>query len=248
MRRRFERIIFIDDKVFYVPSVKRDFHTEFGFVKSEDLKKVNCITETNTGKKVYIIKPNTRDLFEKLIRGPQIITLKDVGRIIAETGINKKSFVVEAGTGSGALAISLALIAKKVVSYEIRKEFYEIALRNKEMFEDLLSLKNLVIKNKSVGEMKEKNVDVVVFDLPQPWDFITKAKSALKVGGFLVTYLPNITQVLRFREESNNVEGLKHVKTVEILSREWIVDGRRVRPKNQMLGHTAFISFYRRLV
>ncbi len=257
MKKEFERILINKDKegkVFYVPTITKDFHTQFGFVKKEDLKKKRGVVKSNLGVEFFIMEPSVVDLFKKIRRGPQIINFKDIGLIIAETGINKRSVVVDAGTGSGFLAINLALRAKKVVSYEVRKDFYDVALENKEMFEKVFDLKNLVLKNKSIEDIQERNVDVIILDLPEPWLFIKKITPSLRIGGFLVTYLPTITQVMRLKQEVENMERnmvknkLQHLKTTELIERDWFVDGRRVRPKNNILGHTAFISFYRRLL
>ncbi len=51
-----------------------------------------------------------RDFLRKAKRGPQIIPPKDFGMIVAETGCGKDWKVVDAGTGSGFLAMMLANI------------------------------------------------------------------------------------------------------------------------------------------
>jgi tRNA(1-methyladenosine) methyltransferase and related methyltransferases len=65
--------------------------------------------------------------YRKLKRGPQVILPKDIGIIIAYSGIGKESRCVDAGTGSGWLAVSLARLCKEVVSYELREDFIKIA-------------------------------------------------------------------------------------------------------------------------
>jgi len=40
--------------------------------------------------------------------------------------------------------------------------------------------------------------------------------------------------------------GMIHVKTLEIIERSWQVDEQRCRPDFQSLGHTGFLSFFRR--
>ncbi|MEM2121335.1 MAG: methyltransferase domain-containing protein [Candidatus Woesearchaeota archaeon] len=239
-----ERILYSENRVFYVPSIENDFHTQYGYIKKSDLKKRSGIVKTNLGKKFFIMPPSYRDLFERLLRGPQIITIKDISIIAFETGINKNSVVVDAGTGSGALAIMLSLISKRVISYEIRKEFYNIALKNKQLF----GLKNLILKNKDLKQISEKNVDVIVLDMPQPWDYLEECISALKIGGYLVTYLPNVNQVMKNIEEQSKFKNLIHVKTLEVLSREWLVNEKQSRPKTEMLGHTGFITISRRII
>ncbi len=245
----YDKILINEKKKFFVKDASRDFHTQFGFISKEDLGKDEGLVRTNRGEEFFILNPAYKDLWSRLKRGPQTIRLKDIGIIITELGINKKSFILDAGTGSGSLALILATIAKKVVSYEKREEFFKIAEENKKMFK----LKNLTIKNKDVLSANEKNIDAVTLDLPEPFNVIKHLTPRIKVGAFISTYLPQIDQVkelVKKIEDYNklNKEKLLYLKTVEILEREWIVDNKRLRPKNIMLGHTAFISFFRRVL
>ena len=57
-------------------------------------------------------KDRLPDVLRKLTRGPQIITLKDAGIISAYTGISSGDLVVDAGSGSGFLAIYLGNLVK----------------------------------------------------------------------------------------------------------------------------------------
>ena len=68
--------------------------------------------------------------YRRLKRGPQVMLPKDIGMVIAYTGITKESKCVDAGTGSGWLAVSLARVAKEVTSYETREEFMKLAQKN----------------------------------------------------------------------------------------------------------------------
>ena len=233
-------------KKFYVRDMDKDFHTQYGFVKKEDLKKIKdeTVLKTNTHKEFAIFSPFFADLYRKIKRDAQIIPLKDVGLIIAETGINKNSKIIDAGSGSGALAFFLAHLCKEVVTYEIREDFIEIVKKNIEF----LGLKNIKIKNKDVySGIDEKDIDLVVLDLPEPWKAITNAKKALKVGGFLVSYSPSIPQTMDFVNEIHKNTNFVHVKTSEIIEREWEVEERKVRPKSRGIGHSGFISFCRRI-
>jgi len=227
---------------FLIKDINKDYHTKHGYFKKEDLKKTKI--KSNTGKEFSVFDPYFVDLYRKIKRDAQIIPLKDIGLIVAETGINKNSKVVDAGAGSGALCCFFANIVKEVVTYEIREDFIEIVKKNIEF----LKLKNIKIKNKNVYDgIDEKDVDLVMLDLPEPWKAINAAKKALKVGGFLVSYSPSIPQTVDFVNEINKDKDFVHVKTSEILEREWEIDGRKVRPRSQQIGHSGFISFVRRI-
>ena len=113
---------------FFAKSVEEDLHTQYGFIKKDDMNKSKegDLLKSNTGKEFFIYTPSFIDLYRKLKRDAQIIPLKDIGFIIAETGINKETKILDAGSGSGALACFLASIAKEVITYEIRDDFIEI--------------------------------------------------------------------------------------------------------------------------
>ena len=88
---------------------------------------------------------------------------------------------------------------------------------------------------------------MVILDLPEPWLAIPSAKKALKVGGFLVSYSPSVPQMMDFVNAINKDENFTHIKASEIIEREWEIDGRKVRPRSQQIGHSGFISFARRI-
>ncbi|MEA3429925.1 MAG: methyltransferase domain-containing protein [Nanoarchaeota archaeon] len=226
-----------DNKMFFVRDTSKDYHTHFGIVSKSDLEKEGII-KTNTDKELSIFTPTRADLQKKIKRGAAIVLPKDAGYIIAETGLNKESMVLDAGAGSGALAITLSNTAKHVYTYENNDKHYKIAKFN---IEDL-EIKNITIENKDLKEAKEK-VDLITLDLPQPWDYLDVIELCLKPAGFVVTYLPTTSQV----QEMVKISGLRHIKTIELLEREWHIDGRRVRPKSQMIAHTAFLSFFRKI-
>lgn len=242
-----KRVLVADDgKRFYVRKLDEDFHTQFGFVSKSVLAKAKAgdVVKTNTGKEFFVFEPSFIDVYGRIKRAPQIIPRKDVAAIIAETGIGKSSVIVDAGTGSGALALFLANIAKEVVTYEIREDFAKVSAENVAT----LGLRNITIKNKSVYDgIDEKHVDVVTLDLPEPWKAVEPAAKALKVGGFIVSYSPTIPQVSDFIAAAGKNKSLVHLKTIEIIEREWEFNDRVVRPLTQQIGHSGFLTFVRKI-
>lgn len=231
---------------FYAKDLGQDLHTQYGYVKKEELKKAEegSLLKSNTNKEFFVFNPSFIDLYRKIKRDAQIIPLKDIGLIIAETGINKSSKVLDAGSGSGALACFLAGIAKEVVTYEIREDFIEIVKSNVEF----LKLKNIKIKNKNIyNEIDDKNIDVIILDLPEPWNAIENCAKALNPGGFLVSYSPSVPQVADFVNALRKNERFVYLKSIEITEREWEVEERKVRPKSKGLGHSGFLSFARKV-
>lgn len=221
-----------------------DLHTNYGLVKAEDIKNAKPGTPitSNKGTEFFVMDADFIDMYAKIKRMPQIIPRKDIGLIITETGITKDSIIIESGSGSGATGCLLAKLCKKVYSYEIREDFFKVVQKNVEMLE----IKNMIVKNRDAKlGYDEKNADVIILDLPEPWELIESVKKSLKIGGFLVNYSPTIPQVMDFMQSLP--EGFTHLKTSEIIEREWEINGRKVRPLSQQIGHSGFLSFVRRI-
>jgi tRNA (adenine57-N1/adenine58-N1)-methyltransferase len=186
------------------------------------------------------------DVLKKLKRGPQIITLKDAAIISAFTGMSPGDLVVDAGSGSGFLAIYMGNLVRpegKVISYERRPDFANLAKGNvkKAGLDDYVR-----IKEKDIYEgIDEDGVDVITLDLPEPWNAVANSKRALKDGGFLVSYVPTVEQVRRFASQCER-SGLRHVKTVECGVREMVLRERGTRPQIKGIMHTGYITFIRK--
>lgn len=179
------------------------------------------------------------DHYKKLKRGPQVILPKDIGIIIAYSGINKGSVCVDGGTGSGWLAVSLARIAKKVTSYDIRDDFLKIAEKNKENEK----LDNLILKRKDITKgISERNVDLVTLDIPNSEKALKHARKALKENGFVCGYLPHTEQVREFVRQLNK-NKFRNINTMEVILRDMLVREEGTRPSTKGVWHTAYLVF-----
>jgi tRNA (adenine57-N1/adenine58-N1)-methyltransferase catalytic subunit len=180
--------------------------------------------------------------YRRLKRGPQVILPKDIGIIISYTGIDKNSVCVDAGAGSGWLALSLARFCKRVYSYDVREDFIALAEKNKLIW----NLENVTFKNKDVTKkIDEKDVDLVTLDMPSSEKALKNAKGALKQNGYVVGYLPHTEQVQKFVSKLNKL-GFTDVHTVETIVREMLVREQGTRPATMGLLHTAYLVFARK--
>jgi tRNA (adenine57-N1/adenine58-N1)-methyltransferase catalytic subunit len=226
----------------------KEFHTDFGFITEEDIvgSKAGDVLKTHLGREFKVIKPNVNDYIELMERKCSIILPKDIGIIVAKTGLGSGFRVLDAGTGAGATALHFGNIVGEegeVYSYEIREDFAEIAERNIKGF----GLENVQVKCADVTKgIEEKNLDLIFLDLPKPWDIAEPAKEALKVGGYIATYTPFVEQVQILQRVLKKV-GLSEVESFECIFRGIEVTNKGTRPKTRMAGHTGYLTFARKI-
>jgi tRNA (adenine57-N1/adenine58-N1)-methyltransferase len=225
-----------------------EFHTNFGFIKKEDMEqgKPGDILKTHLGHEFKVLKANINDYIDLMERKCSIILPKDIGIITAYTGMGSGDKVIDAGTGAGATALHFGnIVGEKgsVYSYEIREDFTEIAKRNVTNF----GLENVYINCKDITEgINEDNVDVIFLDLPKPWDVVEYAKDALKTGGYIAAYTPYIEQVQILHKVLKKFE-FSNLNTIECILREIEVKAKGTRPKTRAVGHTGYLTFARNL-
>ena len=178
-------------------------------------------------------------IYRKLKRGPQVILPKDIGIIISYSGIGKESVCVDAGTGSGWLALSMARICRHVYSYDLRDDFISIAEKNQR----ILGVDNITFRKKDIFDgIDEEEIDLVTLDLPNSEKALPGAKKALKAGGIVVGYLPHTEQVRNFSMALKDM-GFPEPYTVETIVRDILVREEGVRPSTKGIWHTAYLTF-----
>jgi len=235
---KIQKVLFRNGKKYYWSS--GDLHTDAGMVEEKDLRVAEKIVIAKSGKELAVMPANFKDNIAKATRGPQSLLEKDIGLILAHTALDNTQTVVEAGTGSGLLTAYLAKWAKKVISYDLNPENQALAQKNLQV----LNITNVELKQGDIAKMQEKEIDVVILDLPEPEQAEKAVHMALKQGGYVVIYVPSIVQVMAATEAYQKEFLIE--KTVELLEREWYVEQKKVRPKSDIQGHTAFMIFARK--
>jgi tRNA (adenine57-N1/adenine58-N1)-methyltransferase len=199
------------------------------------------------GKTYVLLEASLLDILASIKRGPQWIMSKDSAQILVGCGLRPGKRVLEIGTGSGALTIVLAYYVGsegKVVTYENNVKNAKLASKNirRAGLADVVDVK---VEDAIDCDM-EKEFDAVVMDIPQPWDLLETAGRALKVSGHVCAYVPTMNQVestIRALRES----GYVGTRAVENLQREIVVGKGGTRPSFEMLGHTGYLCFGRKL-
>jgi tRNA (adenine57-N1/adenine58-N1)-methyltransferase catalytic subunit len=187
-------------------------------------------------------------------RGAAIIYPKDAAQILGMADIFPGAIVVEAGVGSGALALWLLRAigtAGTLHSFERRQEFADIAQANAEAFLGAVPSNWSVVVGDFVDALPSAvaggSVDRVVLDMLAPWECIDAAAAALTPGGVLLCYVATVTQLSRTAEAIRATGQFTAPDSAETMVRTWHVEGLAVRPDHRMIGHTGFLIATRRL-
>jgi len=243
-----------DDLVYVYLDEKRKFlvqmvtgmqlQSDLGNVQMDEMigRPFGSSGKTHLGHAYYCLKPSTADLMFKVKRLTTIVYPKDLGYLILETAIGPGSYVIEIGTGSGALTLVLAkLIAPdgRVFSYDRRQEFIDNARKNVQRagFSENVDYICCDVAHEGFGS---RSVDALFVDVPEPWDIVPHAADVLKGGHHLVSWSPNIEQVKRTVEALKG-NGFIRIQVSEITEREMLVRERGVRPRERGITHTAYL-------
>lgn len=203
----------------------------------------------SSGETFLILRPTYADLVPHLPRTAQVIYPKDTGPLIIWGDVFPGATVIEGGVGAGALTIALLRAIGphgRLLSYEIRDDFADLAQRNVAAF--FGAAPNWTLKRRNLYEgFDETAADRMFLDLPEPGRALQVAARALRPGGVLVGYVPTALQLKDTVDALQAHTEFGQIESFETLLRHWQVKGLSVRPLNRMVAHSAFIIIARRL-
>ncbi len=226
---------------------EKELQTHRGIIKHAELIGLTWGSKimSHLGSPYLVLQPSLADLLIDIKRVTQIMYPKDIGFILLTMGIGPGVQVIEAGSGSGSLTTALAFTVGptgKVYSYEYRQEMQHLAQKNiaRVGLSDRVEFK---LRDIAAG-FDEENVDAVFLDVPNPYDFISQARKALKPGGFFGSILPTTNQVSKLLIALHR-ENFSFVEVCEIMLRYYKTSPERLRPTDRMVAHTGYLIFAR---
>jgi len=217
-----------------------------GVVNTDNLAQAETST-TIAGKKYLIMEPSLPDILASIKRGPQWIMPKDSTQILFNCSIGPGKKVLEIGTGTGALTIVMAHYVSqsgKIVTYEMVEKHFKIAEKNIK----LASMENIVEMRLADGATcnDKDEYDAVTMDMPEPWGILEQMTQVLKPGGYICAYLPTMNQVEKIVKAMRDA-GYIETHVFENIQRELVVGKGGTRPSFDMLGHTGYLCFGRKV-
>ncbi|WP_431798540.1 tRNA (adenine-N1)-methyltransferase [Microbacterium kunmingense] len=233
-----------------------ELHTHHGVLAHRDIIGIpdGSVVVGSGGHEYLALRPLLRDFVMSMPRGAAIVYPKDAAQIVADADIFPGATVVEAGVGSGALALWLLRAIGpegRLVSFERREDFAEVARANVATFLGEEPSTWRVVVGDLVDELPQNladgTVDRVVLDMLAPWDCIDAVADALVSGGVVICYVATATQLSRVAEYIRGTGLFTDPEANETVVRGWHVEGLAVRPDHRMVAHTGFLLTARRL-
>ncbi|MDN5725308.1 MAG: tRNA (adenine-N1)-methyltransferase [Propionibacteriales bacterium] len=228
------------------------FHTAKGAISHDDLLggPEGVVVTSVGGTKYLALRPLMSDYTVSMPRGAAVVYPKDAAQIVMGCDIFPGARVVEAGVGSGALSIALLRAigpTGRLLSYERRADFAEIAERNVDNFLGGRHPGWEVRVGDLATDLGEDAVDRVVLDMLAPWECIEAVGGVLEPGGLVCCYVATTTQLGRTMDTIRAHTGFTEPTAAEHIVRDWHAEGLAIRPNHAGIGHTGFLVTARRL-
>lgn len=233
-----------NSREYYVKAGEGKLSTDLGMIDLADVanSEDGGVVYTHLEKPFMVLLPKATDFFSHGKRTGAPMMPKDIGTVMAYTGMCSRDRVLDAGTGSGIAAIFFGGCAKSVVTCEAREDFSKIAAGN---ISDAC-LENVEARACDVLEVNDGPYDIVHLDMQIEPAHVAHAYELLKNGGYFASYTPFLEQTFIVIDEAKRLFGEDSVTTVECMERELTRGKRGTRPSTRV-GHTGYLTVARKI-
>lgn len=201
--------------------------------------------ETHLGEAFQLRRPRGPDLFEHLDRTGAPMMPRDVGLIVGHAGVASDDRVLDAGTGTGVLAVYLGRIGVDVVTYERNADFADVARENVHVagVGEAVEVRTDDVTD-HLDALADGQFDHVTLDMQDAPAVVERAPELLRSGGFVAAYTPFV-EGTREVVEAARAADLTDVRSLETVQRRMEFDDRGSRPATAGVGHTGYLTFAR---
>lgn len=237
-------LLFTRENREYLLDPGETLETDLGVLEvPEDVERGDTV-ETHLGTQFVARRLRGPDLFHHLERTGAPMLPRDVGLVVGHAGIQRNDHVLDAGTGTGVLAVTLGRLGATVDSYERDPEFAEVARENVA----LAGVADAVtVHTGDVTEHLDEHaaLDAVTLDTEDAPAVTAATPELLAAGGSVAVYSPFVEDAREVAGTAREA-GLEEVRTLETIQREMQFDERGSRPSTAGVGHTGFLTVGRR--
>ena len=228
------------DRTYFIRAGEGRLSTDLGYIDLGELsgKEPGMCIASHKGVEFRIKIPRPTDFFEHAKRSGAPMLPKDIGLVIARTGMNRNDDVLDAGTGSGIAAIYFGNIARTVTTFEYRPEFAKLARSN---IEDA-GLPDVTVIPGDVLEA-EGRFDIVHLDMTLTPGHVQHAETLLRPGGYLACYTPFLEHMFTVFDAMTGL--FPEIHAYELIEREMTRTKRGTRPST-CVSHSGYITIARK--
>ena len=236
-----QRILLIgEERKYFLKAGTGNFSTDKGIISLDEIvgAEPGDVIRSHNGSEFIILLPKAPDFFEYAKRSGAPMLPRDIGLVIACTGMNRNDTVLDAGTGTGIAAIYFGGIAQNVTTCEVRPDFARIAEAN---IRDA-GLANVEVRASDVLEV-QGSYDIVHLDMTIGPEHVRHAYSLLRPGGYLACYTPFLEYLFGVMDAAEPL--FSELKSFECIEREMNRTKRGTRPSTRV-GHTGYLTIARK--
>jgi tRNA (adenine57-N1/adenine58-N1)-methyltransferase catalytic subunit len=229
-----------EGREFFVRAGQGNLGTDKGQIDLASLvgKSGGDVVTTHNGSVFTIRIPRPTDFFTYGKRSGAPMLPKDIGLVIAYTGMNHNDDVLDAGTGSGIAAIYFGGVARCVKTYEIRTEFSALAKKN------ITDAKLANVETTAADFLSASGLfDVVHLDMQILPEHVCHAHTLIRPGGYLACYTPFLEQMAIVVDTATGL--FSEVHTHELIEREMTRSKRGTRPSTSVC-HSGYVTIARK--
>jgi len=236
-----QRILLVgEERKYFLKAGNGNFSTDKGIISLDEIvgAEPGDVIRSHNGSEFIILLPKAPDFFEYAKRSGAPMLPRDIGLVIACTGMNRNDTVLDAGTGTGIAAIYFGGIAQNVTTCEVRPDFARIAEAN---IRDA-GLANVEVRASDVLEV-QGSYDIVHLDMTIGPEHVRHAYSLLRPGGYLACYTPFLEYLFGVMDAAEPL--FSELKSFECIEREMTRTKRGTRPSTRV-GHTGYLTIARK--
>ena len=237
-------LLFTHEDREYLLAAGDRLETDLGVLEVPEAVTHGDTVETHLGTEFTARRLRGPDLFHHLERTGAPMLPRDIGLVVGHAGIQRGDRVLDAGTGTGVLAVTLGRLDAAVDSYEIDPDFADTARENVALadVEDAVTV--------HTGDVTAhldayEGLDAVTLDTEDAPAVVAATPDLLAPGGSVAVYSPFVEDAREVQETAREA-GLENVRTLETIQREMQFDDRGSRPATAGVGHTGFLTVARR--
>ena len=236
------RVLVVHEDREYLVEPGEELGTDLGVLEVPTDPKPGETIETHLGTQFRIRPLRGPDLFHHFERTGAPMVPRDVGLVLGETGISVGDRVLDAGTGTGVLAASMARVGADVTTYERDPEFADVARENMALagVEDRVDVRTGDVREELDTLAESEPFDVLTLDTGDAASIVSHAPDLLIEGGFVAVYNPFVEST-RDVVDATRETGLSGITCRETIQREMDFDERGSRPSTAPVGHTGYL-------